>query len=116
MNKQEAKHAAKFTRDMLDLMNGNNGEHWAKRSFASLWNWKQKEPSDKGMCYCVLGSGRRLVEMGRSYRIYWLVTDEIEDEIGKNIPIWNDSPKTTWKDVKRVLTKVAKKFDKMAVA
>lgn len=114
MNKQQAKHAAKFTRDMLDLMNGNNGEHWTKKKFTWSFNWKFVQPDDGKLCYCVLGSARRLVEKGKSVKTADNVIDTIETEVGGNIPIWNDDLNTTWHDVKRVLIKVAKKFDRLA--
>lgn len=105
------RHAAKFTRDLLELLDGNGGEHWARRAFHSVFNWKGKIPKDKKECHCVMGGAKHLVRMGRSEKVSWKVQDAIEAKVGKPIPQWNDDLETKWKDVKSVLTSVAKDFE-----
>jgi len=116
VKKQEARYAAKFTRDLLELLDGYNGDHWTKRALLSRLNWRGNFSKDRKACYCVSGGVRHLVSAkGRSQVIADTVTHGIEAVVGGAIPRWNDSPGTTWKDVKKVLTQVAKKFDKLAV-
>lgn len=96
MTKKELKRSRKNIERMVELF--NRGKKWIKGSY------------ERDGSYCLLGAARACE--GTLAFINALKFAGYPKGCNENIVEFNDSPHTTWKQVRSYLTKLTKKIDK----